>query len=134
QLILSMFPASFQTIGFLPAGTPAADPANDPKLLAETREHYWLQFDAGEGFRDADTTFAGAQVGQTFTAAQGTFAEVPDALRHKTTVRLNAEIFTQLAAAFGVGDGLSTTTVLNHTFNTVDLVGRPLTIGQFLNV
>src|SRR5206468_9447181 len=45
ELILSMFPESFQTVGYIPAGTEVADPANDPKLLAETRQHYWLQFD-----------------------------------------------------------------------------------------
>ena len=43
QLILSMFPASFQTVGYIPAGTPVADPANDPNLLSETRDHYWLR-------------------------------------------------------------------------------------------
>src|SRR6202042_2668061 len=36
QLILSMFPASFQTAGYIPAGTQVADPADDPQLLAET--------------------------------------------------------------------------------------------------
>jgi uncharacterized repeat protein (TIGR01451 family) len=34
-LILSMFPASYQTVGYIPAGTPKADPANDPQLLSE---------------------------------------------------------------------------------------------------
>ena len=47
QLILSMFPASFQTVGYIPAGTAVADPANDPRLLTETRDHYWLQIDTG---------------------------------------------------------------------------------------
>ena len=31
QLILSMFPASYQTVGYIPAGTETADPANDPQ-------------------------------------------------------------------------------------------------------
>src|SRR5205823_6987686 len=30
QLILSMFPASYQTVGYIPAGTDVSDPANDP--------------------------------------------------------------------------------------------------------
>src|SRR5262249_44448901 len=122
-----------QTVGYIPAGTQVADPANDPQLLAETRQHFWIQFDVGATFQDIDTTFANAQVGQTFTTATGTFTEVPDALRHKVTVRLKAETYNQATAAFGFSDGLSTTTVLNQTFNTVELVGRPITIGNFVS-
>ena len=58
QLILSMFPATFQTVGYIPAGTAVADPANDPQLLTETRDHYWLQIDTGGGFQNA-SSFAG---------------------------------------------------------------------------
>src|SRR5207253_5394759 len=39
QLILSIFPPTFQTAGVSPAGTPTADPANDPQLLADTRRN-----------------------------------------------------------------------------------------------
>jgi hypothetical protein len=38
ELILSKFPASYQTVGYIPAGTQVSDPANDPQLLSET-EH-----------------------------------------------------------------------------------------------
>ena len=135
QLILSMFPASYQTVGSVPAGATLADPANDPKLLAETRDHTWLQFDAtGTGFVDADTSgLTGAAVGHAFTTATSTFAEVADALRHKVEVKLDAETYSQAAALFGLGGGLSTQTVLDQTFNSVDLVGRPLTVGQFVS-
>jgi uncharacterized membrane protein len=132
QLILSMFPPSFQTAGFIPAGAAVADPVNDPKLLAEAREHYWVQFDTGNGLQDADTAFAAAQIGQTFTSAQGTFAEVPDGLRHRTTVRLNAEITNLATGLFGL-PGQQVTTVLNQTFNDVDLVGRPLSFGHLVH-
>src|SRR5262249_27833067 len=80
QLILSMFPASFQTIGYIPAGTQTADPAHDPQLVSETRSHDWFQFDAGHGLQNADPLMSGAQIGQTFTTAQGTFTVVPDNL------------------------------------------------------
>ena len=63
------------------------------------------QFNAGGGFQDADPTFAGAQVGQTFTASQGTHTEVSDQLRHKVTLRLNREL-TNPAAGLLTG-GLS---------------------------
>ena len=49
QLILSMFPATYQTVGYIPAGTQTSDPANDPQLLAETEAHYWFQFNTGSG-------------------------------------------------------------------------------------
>jgi hypothetical protein len=73
-----------------------------------------------------------AAVGRAFTAATGTFTEVPDNLRAKTEVKLTAEIYSQAAAAFGLG-GFSTATVLDQTFNDVDLVGRPLSVGNFVN-
>ena len=47
----------FQVEGRIPPGTPVANPAGDPQLLAETRQHFWFQFDAGVGFQDIDTTF-----------------------------------------------------------------------------
>ena len=73
----------------------------------------------------------GATIGQTFTTSTGTFTEVPDALRQKTTIQLNAEIMGTLSAL--AGPQANTTTVLDQTFNDVDLVGRPLTIGNFVN-
>jgi uncharacterized membrane protein len=132
QLILSMFPASFQTVGYIPAGTQTADPAHDPQLLAETVSHYWFQFDSGSGLQNADPLMAGATVGQTFTASTGTFTEVPDNLREKTEVKLTAEIYSQASAVFG-SNPLSNTVVLDQTFNDVDLVGRPITIGNFVS-
>jgi uncharacterized membrane protein len=137
QLILSMFPASSQTVGYIPAGTQTADPANDPQLLSETESHYWFQFDTGSGLTDADPLLAavtpGGHVGQAFTASTGTFSEVADSLRAKTEVSLTAEIYSQASAAFGVGDGRSNTVVLDQTFNDVDLVGRPITVGNFVS-
>ncbi len=132
ELILSMFPAQYQTVGYIPAGTQTSDPANDPQLLSETESHYWFQFDTGSGMKDADPLMAGATVGQNFTASTGTFTEVPDALREKTEVQLVAEIDNSAEAAFGLNP-LQNTTVLDQTFNDVDLVGRPVSIGNFVS-
>ena len=133
ELILSMFPEPYQVIGFVPAGADVSDPANDPGLLAETQDHYWVQFDAGAGFVNADPTFAGAPIGDTFTALDGTFNEVPDAMRHKVTIRLNRELANSASALFGGGTTLDVATVIDETFNAVDLVGRPLSIGHFID-
>jgi len=128
QLILSMFPASFQTVGYIPAGTQVSDPANDPQLLSETESHYWFQFDAGGGMQDADPLMAGATIGQTFATSTGTFTEIPDALRQKTEVQLVAEITSLAASLFGLG-GQSDSTVIDQTFNDAELAGRPVTLG-----
>ncbi len=131
-LIVSMFGPRFRLEGSIPAGTELADPAHDSSLLAEARQHYWIQSDSGNGFQDADPSFAGAQLGETFTTAGGSFTEVPDALRHKVEVKLNAEITSSAAQLFGLS-GQQLTTVLDHTFSVVDLVGRPLSIGHFVS-
>jgi len=66
---------------------------------------------------------AGATIGQRFTTATGTFSVVADDLREKTEVQLHAE----LTSTGLFGSTQATTTVLDQTFNDVDLVGRPLT-------
>lgn len=133
ELILSMFPAPLRITGFVPDDAERADPANDPKLLAETREHYWVQFNTGGGFQDADPTFASATIGQTFTTSQGTFTEVSDQLRYKVTLRLNRELTTPAAGLLTGGLSQDVITVLDVTFNTVELVGKPLSISHFVN-
>ena len=132
ELILSMFPEDFEVIGHLDPGTETADPLNDLQLLAETRDHYWLQFDAGGGMQDADPLIEGASVGQSFALVTSTFAEVADAVRAKTQFALIAEITNSATSLFGIS-GASETTVLDITINDVELVGRPLTFGQFVN-
>jgi uncharacterized membrane protein len=134
SLILSMFPASYRSIGSIPAGTQVSDPSENGQLLSETEQHYWFQFNAGSGFQNADPLMAGATIGQTFTTATGTFTQIPDNLRQKTEVKLNAEIYSQASALFGLGGGLSTSTVLDETFNDAELAGRSLTFGNFVNV
>ena len=59
---------------------------------------------------------------------------MPQSLRQTTEVQLTAEIYNQAEAAFGLGsNGLTENVVLDQTFNDVDLVGRPLTIGNFVS-
>ena len=133
DLIVSMFPDPFRVTGFIPNGTPVSDPAHDPALLGETRPHFWVRFDAGAGMTDVDPSFAAASVGQTFAAMTGTFAEVPDSLRHKTTIRLDRELVnTAVSGLFGM-DPREVSTVLEATFPSARLVGRPLSLGHFVN-
>ncbi len=131
QLILSMFPQPLTVVGYVPAGTQLANPANDPVLLSETTDHYWLQFDTGSGFQDADPLILSAKLGQSFVAPAGTFTKVADSLRQKVEVKLNVEITNTADSLFGLS-GQQMTTALDESFNTVDLVGKPLTIGNFV--
>ena len=131
-LIRTMFPPSYQTVGYIPSGTSTADPADDYQLITETEDHYWLQFNTGSGFQDADPLMPGATIGETFTTSTGTFGAIAQKLEETTEVQLVVEIYSQASALFG-GDGLSDTTVLDQTFNDDQLVGRPLSIGNFVS-
>ena len=81
---------------------------------------------------DADPLISGSLVGQSFSSPAATFAEVPDNLRAEDAhPRSTPSSPTSSRALFG-GTGRSQTTVLDQTFNDVDLVGRPLTIGNLV--
>ncbi|MGO9923686.1 MAG: choice-of-anchor Q domain-containing protein, partial [Isosphaeraceae bacterium] len=136
-LILSMFPASYQTVGYIPSGTTTSDPADDSQLLSETESHYWFQFDTGSGMQNADPLMPGATIGQTFTTSTGEFTQVPQDLEATTEVQLVAEIYNEADGALGLQaigiSPLQDTTVLDQTFDDVYLVGRPLTIGNLVS-
>ncbi len=132
ELILSMFTTPCTVTGIVPEGVQVSDPANDPQLLSETIEHYWVEYDPGSGFMAADPMFAEAQLGQDFANVEETFAEIPDPLRHKVRIRLKAEIVGALTGFAGGGPEMKIP--LDRTFNTVELPGKPLSIGHFVNV
>jgi uncharacterized membrane protein len=132
QLILSMFPASYQTVGYISAGTQVSNPANDPQLLAETASHYWFRFETGSGMTDADPLVPGASIGQKFATPTSKFNTIPQSLEETTEVELVAEIYSQASALFEQS-GLQDTTVLHQTFDDDYLVGRPLSIGNLVS-
>jgi uncharacterized membrane protein len=138
QLILSMFPTPTQLVGHIPNGTKLADPANDPKLLAETRDHWWVEaYLPGKGWQDLDPSFAAAPVGQRYVddsavATDGTdrIAEVPDTLRHKVTLTVKLETY---APATFTESNFSYAYPLKQTFNSVELVGEPVTLQHLVH-
>jgi hypothetical protein len=87
------------------------------------------------GWRDLDPCFANAGADDVFVEsdADGTdrIAEVPDDLRHKVTMRLKVER-SDMVAGGAVWSGFSYSYPLEHTFNTVELVGRPVTLGHLV--
>jgi uncharacterized repeat protein (TIGR01451 family) len=132
QLIVSMFTDPLRVIGFVPDDAERSDPANDPVLLSEARNHFWVQFDAGAGLQSADPTVPGAQIGVALATVDETFAEVSDPLRHKVMVRVDREMANPGAGLLTGGDPRDVVSVLEQTFSAVELVGRPISIGQMV--
>jgi uncharacterized repeat protein (TIGR01451 family) len=133
QLILSMFPVTYQVVvGYVPPGTQVADLANDPQLLSETESHYWFEFDSGSGMTAADPLIPGATIGQAFAASSGTFTVVPSDLEAATEIQLVAEIDNTANSLFGLS-GLTDTNVLDHTFDDVELVGEPISVANYVS-
>ena len=132
QTVLSgMFPNNPALGGFVPAGTPTADPLNDPALIAQAQEHAWVEaYLPGSGWTAFDPTFATANAGDTFTApVGGRIAELDDNLRHKVTLQLKAERY----GAFPVGgSNIYETFPLEATFSTVELIGEPVVFAHLV--
>ncbi|MCI0577453.1 MAG: PKD domain-containing protein [Chloroflexi bacterium] len=129
QLILSMFPKPAHVVGQIAAGAETADPANDPDLLSETQDHWWVQAYIGGVWIDLDPTFAAAQPGDAFTTVDETWAEVPDSLRHKVTLQVKVEKmepFDVFPSDFAV------TYPLSATFNSASLAGKPVMFSHFV--
>ncbi|WP_019866566.1 PKD domain-containing protein [Methylovulum miyakonense] len=133
QIINSMFKMPLNVVGCPDENAPRSTPDTNAGLLTEARGHFWVEYNNGSGFQAVDPNFPSATVGKTFTATTTTFAEIPDSLRHKVTVRLKRELYGQFAGILGNNDAQDMKTALERTFTTVELVGKPLSIGHFVN-
>lgn len=130
KLIESMFlPKPYRVVGFVPDDAEKSDPVNDPELIGEAVQHAWVEYDQSGGFQVLDPSFGDAVVGKSFTSATARFADVPDERRHKVAVRLKVE---KQENAFFAGS-LTNKTVLDRTFTSAELVGKPLSLGHFVN-
>jgi hypothetical protein len=134
-LILSMFPAAYDTLGYIPPETAISDPANDPELLALVQDHWWVEaYLPGTGWIDLDPSFATAVPGDSFAtpANDGTdrIAELPAELRHTVTLSVEVELYN----SFPIGGlNLSRSTPLTATYNSVSLAGMPVNLGYFVD-
>lgn len=125
-LIRSMFDpvVAANAVGYIPERFPIYEPETDPGLLRWSADHWWVELEDGTSL---DPCFADAAVGQARGTPSATFYEVPDELRHKVVVRLQAEFHNPLSQ-------YTYQTPLEVTFSTPEVYGRALTLGHFVGV
>ncbi len=130
-LILSMFPTTGPVVGYVPEDAEVSDPANDPELLAEAQDHWWVEAYIDGAWTALDPSFPQATVGQTFTTSTGEpMTAIPDEMRHKVTISLETEMYQSITYLM---DGFIYDDALTYTFNTAELVGQPITFKQLVN-
>ncbi|MEZ6088875.1 MAG: dockerin type I domain-containing protein [Pirellulaceae bacterium] len=126
QLIASMFPEPQLITGFIGPGIQVSDPISDVDLLLETRNHFWVQFDDGNGMLNADPSFADAVIGQTFSSTDEVYSVVPDSMRAMVNLSLSYETTTPGLVG---GSFQNLAPALTATYSTAELYGKPLSIG-----
>ena len=134
-LIQSMFPTPNQVIGHVPPEVVVSDPVNDPALIVEVQDHWWVEaYLPGIGWIDLDPSFAAAAVGDSFATPTGDgtdqIAELPESIRHQVHLTLKAEQYSQFPVS---GSNLSVIYPLTATLNAVELVGLPINISFLVN-
>ncbi|GAB4273651.1 MAG: hypothetical protein Kow0080_21340 [Candidatus Promineifilaceae bacterium] len=133
-LIAAMFANISGSAGNIPAGTNAADPLNDPALLAIVQDHWWVEAYLPEtsSWTDLDPAFANAAPSNSF-ATPGTndrVAEIPDTLRHKTAVSVRREYY----SSFPIGGiFLLEEDVMSVEYATAQLAGHSLTFAHMVD-
>jgi uncharacterized membrane protein len=127
-VISAMFAPRNQILGCLPPGVNTSNPVGSG-LNGQLNPHFWVEY--GGGNTPLDPTLRTNQAGQTYGTAASRFTEIPEALRQKVTVRLVTETYNAAGALFGLGVG--TATVLEQTFETAAVYGKPISIGHFVS-
>ena len=131
-LLGSMFPSVNAVAGYIPAGTPTADPLNDPALLAIAQDHWWVEaYLPGQGWTDLDPTFPGAAVGQAFATpgANDRILELPDSLRHQLEMTLRVEQY----SSFPINPTfLSESRPLSLTLPIPQVAAKEIVLGHIL--
>ena len=118
--------------GSFPPGALTADPANDPKLLSETENSRLVPVRHRQRHAGCRPTHGRRNDRPDVHDRDRDLHEVPDNLR-KRRRSSSTRRSTARQAHSSARWRTSTTTVLDQTFNDVDLVGGPLTIGNFVS-
>ncbi|PXF61816.1 MAG: hypothetical protein C4B59_02930 [Candidatus Methanogaster sp.] len=125
ELIASMFVFPDNVIGSVPEGAETADPLNDTALMAEARNHTWVEYysDSEDQWTSLDPSFEGADMGESFTTADEQFVEIPDSLRHKVTFKLKVE-----------KQRSTISYPLTYTMSTSGLYGKKIALGHDVSI
>ncbi|MBI1297674.1 hypothetical protein GC175_22280 [bacterium] len=131
-LLASAFPTPAGVAGYRPASVTAADPVNDPDLVAIAQDHWWVEANLpGQGWTSLDPSFPGAAVGDSF-AGGGQYdgvAAVPAAMQHTITLALTVEQYTAFPTN---GTFLTEFSPLFGTFPTAQVAAKRVIFGQFV--
>ncbi|MBL3528401.1 MAG: outer membrane beta-barrel protein [gamma proteobacterium endosymbiont of Lamellibrachia anaximandri] len=109
-----------QAVGYIPDKYAKADPVNDPEFMAEATDHWWVELEDGTLL---DPSFSD---GAVRGIADSSYFEVPEAERHKVTLRLKAEFYNILS-------NFTYKTPLEHTFSTPEVYGKALSLAHFVS-
>ena len=133
-LILTMFPEPTQVVGYL---------RRAPKsVIRPTIRRCSPRRATTTGFRSTSAPASRMPTAPVCPAAQSvrrsprsttpsTKSSTPCGTKYDSA--LEAETLSQAVAAFSGSTGLTTATVLDKTWNTVELVGKPVSVGQFVD-
>ena len=127
-----MFPSVSGVAGYIPDGTPTADPLNDPDLIASAQDHWWVEaYLPGQGWTDLDPAFPGAAAGQSFATpgANDRIVELPDALRHQLELTLRVEQYNEFPVST---TNLSTFRPLSVTLPVPQVAAKEIVLGHVL--
>jgi hypothetical protein len=103
------------------AGLPApGDSMSLESLIAETQDHYWVQWWRDASWVDVDPSFATATPGVAHTRAAETFDALPEPLFHRVDIRVRLEEYTS--------DKPSTREILHYSAKAADLSGTDLVL------
>lgn len=129
ELIAKLFPFRSRVIGCLSPTSFSSNPNFDGRFAGDVQDYWWVEY--GASFTPLDPNRSTNGVGQAPVVAQTRYTAIPENLRQKVTLRLKAETYPLANGLFKLGT--NTATVLTKTYFVSDLVGRPLSVGQFVN-
>ncbi|MCP4361020.1 MAG: hypothetical protein GY796_23685, partial [Chloroflexi bacterium] len=132
-LLISMFTPDTGLAGYLPDNAVTSDPLNNPALIAQAQDHWWVEaYLPGQGWTDLDPSFPTAQVGDSFATpgSNDRIAEIPDNLRHKVTMRLQVEQYNSFPVG---GVSLSSFVPLSGTFSTAQIASKAVILGHLID-
>ncbi len=91
-------------------------------LVAEARDHYWVEWWQNDKWVALDPSFASAAPGQQFAEAESTFDALPEELFHRVEMHVRVEEY--------VGDTSALREVVDFSANAADLSGADILLSH----